>query len=189
MAPFLFLSLPTEVQTKIIRYLLPGVIVPEWRGEDSVIALGERVATHNLKSSCTQIRDIVEQIRPIDATNRHRRVQFSFDPDCDTLMVWDMCLPRMNYVVNWSNFKRARLGLDEHALPIRRLLTSCRDPELPRDFDSIQHLRYLVMNGIDDPAKTNPWRALPFSTSFPILSRFPRIQEFVISVQSADSQD
>ncbi|KAM0425361.1 hypothetical protein ACHAPT_009418 [Fusarium lateritium] len=112
---FPFLRLPTEVQDKIVRYLLPAMILPETkepvsrydrRGSRGTLEPIEHETCGHLRNSCKQIRSLVDRLRPIRSTRG-----FHFDPKQDTLKVWEMKLP---------------IAAPYHApspVPVRKLLT------------------------------------------------------------------
>ncbi|KAF4957347.1 hypothetical protein FSARC_11346 [Fusarium sarcochroum] len=186
MAPFPFQRLPMEIKIKIIRNLLPETIVPESRAGDAVIITGELAAADSLKRSCPEIREIIEHIRPLKAVDQKGVFMFSFDPDRDTLVVWDMNLPRMIGNFNWIPSDGPVSGLDDGALPIRRLLTCSTyimPPEVTGPAEEILDPMYWLFGNMDEL-----WQDAPFSTSFPVFSRFPRIQEFVLSIQIAPTK-
>ncbi|KAM0347374.1 hypothetical protein ACHAPU_004894 [Fusarium lateritium] len=121
--PFRFLDLPTEIQLKIIREYLPALIVPEHIAPASVFSLGEQVAIDNLSESCDKIRVLVRSIRTL--AGKSEDILFKLDPERDTLLVWDMCLPVWIPLSLFDGhlIPPIELCLDPDALPIRRLLT------------------------------------------------------------------
>jgi hypothetical protein len=119
MEPFPFQRLPLELKIQIIREALPRLIVPEYLDTFKPYSWAERVWVGNLTKSCKEIRSIVNNSRKIVAFG-HGGIFFRLDPIRDTLLVKEMCLPRIESTKDWDP---AISGLDHHALPIRSLMT------------------------------------------------------------------
>ncbi|KAL2682384.1 hypothetical protein Neosp_006834 [[Neocosmospora] mangrovei] len=163
---FPFLRLPREIQDKIIKYLLPVMILPttekpRWT-KDRWGFLGtlepvEHSNCASLRGSCRQIRAIVDRIRPIKSTRG-----FHFDPKRDTLKVWQMQLPDSDPhgEGHWCR-----------SIPVRKLLTVF--PYALNPYDD-------VSTGVSDPA----WNDEPFDMDLD-LSFLPMIEEMTLAIQSA----
>jgi hypothetical protein len=131
MEPFPFQRLPQELKTKIIREALPRLIIPEYFDTFKPYSQAEGACVNNLTNSCKEIRSIVNRIRKTVAFG-HGKVFFRLDPIRDTLLVNEMCLPKIESTKDWDP---AASGLDHHALPIRSLMTQSYCIMAPRGQD------------------------------------------------------
>ncbi|KAF4997546.1 hypothetical protein FGRMN_3751 [Fusarium graminum] len=187
MASFPFLKLPTEIQLKIIREYLPALIVPEHIAPASVFSLVEQLDIDNLSESCDEIRVLVRSIRTLAGKNEG--IRFKLDPERDTLLVWGMCLPICDPspLFDTPLTPPVSLCIDPYALPIRRLLTVFEHAMEPANINSSHELHICEDWGAWQHEEQldiyQQWRRLPFSTSLPVFSRSPIIEELVLSVQ------
>ncbi|KAJ4308120.1 hypothetical protein N0V84_012289 [Fusarium piperis] len=163
---FPFLRLPREIQDKIIKYLLPAMILPtteepKWTKDRWDFPGTLEPVEHNncayLRGSCRPIREIVDRIRPIKSTRG-----FHFDPKRDTLKVWAMRLPDPDPYDQMPCLP---------GLPVRKLLTV---------FPSALNPSSQVSIGVSDPT----WNDEPLDMEFN-LSFLPMIEEMTLSIQSA----
>ncbi|KAM0216597.1 hypothetical protein ACHAQD_007832 [Fusarium lateritium] len=109
-----FLSLPRELRDEIVAHAIPPLVVPCHVQTGSITSAGEH-SLSSLKLSCRSIYEAVQRVRQVkgisDATNSPHPHVFSFNPDKDTLRVWEMRLPRSTRVE------------DAAGLPVKRLIS------------------------------------------------------------------
>ncbi|RSM02602.1 hypothetical protein CEP52_007910 [Fusarium oligoseptatum] len=163
---FPFLRLPREIQDKIIKYLLPAMILPtteeprllkdRW-GFPGTLEPFEHDNCAYLRGSCRSIRDIVDRIRPIKSTRG-----FHLDPKRDTLKVWEMQLP------NPDPYGEGHWGW---SIPVRKLLTV---------FPLVLNPYSDVSTGVSDPTWHDETLDMDIDLSF-----LPMIEEMTLVVQSA----
>ncbi|KAI6767619.1 hypothetical protein HG530_005628 [Fusarium avenaceum] len=154
---FPFERLPHELKLDIIEEVIPQYTLPQ-----EILAIDgfERTTVKPLLLSCRLIRDIVKDKRRLVAVHQNSRVMFTFDLNRDTLLVYDMQLPK--FQINGESAK----------LPVRKILTKSPTPVIPTGInpteDQLEHF------------SEEPWQGLPFDTSLPILDKLPCVEEFIV---------
>jgi hypothetical protein len=164
-----FLNLPRELQDEIVSHAIPPLIVPCHVLAGSITSAGEH-SLLSLKLSCRSIYEAVCRVRLVKAFSAvqisPRPPIFSFNPEKDTLRVWEMQLPS-------SSCSRVEKPA---GLPVKRLISMTR--KLRVAFMSwTSSLRQNHRSTFQD--QFAPARKLK-------LDKLPHLQELIIVSQSVD---
>ncbi|KAM0234368.1 hypothetical protein ACHAP5_010090 [Fusarium lateritium] len=139
-----FLSLPRELRDEIVAHAIPPLVVPCHVQTGSITSAGEH-SLSSLKLSCRSIYEAVQRVRQVkgisDATNSPHPHVFSFNPEKDTLRVWEMRLPRSTRVE------------DAAGLPVKRLIS------MTNQMSSISVLGAITLQGLH--GNTKFWAEAP----------------------------
>ncbi|KAF4431029.1 hypothetical protein FACUT_8702 [Fusarium acutatum] len=140
------------------------------------------VAVGDLKSVSKDFKQVIEAVHYIKAiTVAEGKTKFTMDPIQDSLVVFWMAIPKPNPDNSWiRSIKAAGYEVDDEALPIRRLIASNHYPMQPRSQDPLGYISR--NNRAQTVANTLRWKNESFETDLPIFSRFPFLEEAVVSV-------
>ncbi|KAF4956777.1 hypothetical protein FGADI_3559 [Fusarium gaditjirri] len=160
-------------------YVLPPMCSPVDHGIHPQAAY---VAVENLMCVSKDFKQVVEMVHSIKAVSVETgKTKFTMDPIRDSLVVFWMGLPNPNPDNSWINsMKAANHNVDDNALPIRRLITHSEYPMLARSQDTTGFISRT--NRAQTAANTLRWLDVPFETDLPMFSRFPFLEEAVVSV-------
>jgi hypothetical protein len=164
-----FLDLPRELQDEIVSNAIPPLTVPCQFLTGLMISAGEH-SLLSLKLSCRSIYEAVQRVRQVKAFSAVHAPPgppiFSFNPEKDTLRVWEMRLPS-------STSSRVE---NAAGLPVKRLISMTKKLRVAFDLwlKELQPGRDL---DFQDPA--SPSRKLK-------LEKLPHLQELIIVSPSAD---
>ncbi|KAM0209456.1 hypothetical protein ACHAQI_006505 [Fusarium lateritium] len=156
-----FLSLPRELRDEIVAHAIPPLVVPCHVQTGSITSAGEH-SLSSLKLSCRSIYEAVQRVRRVkgisDATNSPHPHVFSFNPDKDTLRVWEMRLPRSTRVE------------DAAGLPVKRLIS------MTNQMSSVPVLMAITFHAKSHPNGVD--QSLPLKKLK--LDKLPHLQELII---------
>ncbi|KAG9502222.1 hypothetical protein J7337_005047 [Fusarium musae] len=178
---FPFSKLPMEVKVAIVGYLIPPMSSPIDHGAQ-VHPRAPYVAVGKLKRVSKDFKQVVESIHYVKAIAvADGRIKFTINPIQDTLVVFWMAIPKPIPGSSWIlSMKAAGYAVDDEALPIRRLIVSNHYPMLPRSQDTMGYISRT--NRAQTVANNLRWKNEPFETELPMFSRFPFLEEAVVSV-------
>ncbi|KAF5672671.1 hypothetical protein FCIRC_8375 [Fusarium circinatum] len=174
-----FSKLPMELKVEIMSYVIPPMSSPI---DNSVHPEAAYVAVGDLASVSKDFKRVVETLHRIKAiTIDEGKTKFTMDPIRDTLVVFWMAIPSPNPDNSWiRSMKAAGYKVDDEALPIRRLIAFSDYPMLPPSQDSSGCISRTTR--AQTVANTLRWKTEPFETDLPMFSRFPFLEETVVSV-------
>ncbi|KAF5634709.1 hypothetical protein F52700_5902 [Fusarium sp. NRRL 52700] len=162
-----------------MEYVIPPMSTPI---DHSVHNHAPYVAVGRLMSVSKEFRQVVETLHRIKAiTVAEGKTKFTMDPIRDTLVVFRMAIPKPNPDNSWiRSMKAAGYEVDDLALPIRRLIAFNHYPMQPRSQDPAGFISRTYR--AQTVANTLVWKDEPFETDLPMFSRFPFLEEAVVSV-------
>lgn len=113
-------------------------VIPQYTLPQETLANGgfERTTVKPLLLSCQSIRNIVKDKRRLVAVHQNSRVMFTFDLNRDTLLVYDMQLPKF------------RIHGNPGKLPVRKILTKSPTPVIPKGIHPTEDRKspYLIIS-------------------------------------------